>query len=88
MLRALLASTGCEMETVTEGARRAGALQFAAREDRPFDAVLMDVMMPGMDGLETTRRLRALPGMLGRVPVIAVRPAPSPRISRPPAPPA
>ncbi len=40
-------------------------------EQGGYDLVLMDVQMPGLDGLEVTRRLRARPGMAA-LPVIAM----------------
>jgi CheY-like chemotaxis protein/nitrogen-specific signal transduction histidine kinase len=37
-----------------------------------YDAILMDVTLSGLDGLEATRRIRALPGKAGRVTVIGI----------------
>lgn len=44
-----------------------------------FDAVLMDVYMPGMDGREATRILRAGSGLNHRTPVIAVTASATPK---------
>lgn len=36
------------------------------------DAVLMDVTLSGLNGIEAARRIRALPGSAGRIPIIAI----------------
>ena len=64
----LLVRMGAQVVTEASGE---GALQRLGERSIQVDAVLMDVQMPGMDGLEATRRLRALPG-LSALPVIAL----------------
>jgi CheY-like chemotaxis protein len=43
------------------------------------DVVLMDVALTGIDGIEATRRIRALPAPAGRIPIIGVSGRSEPR---------
>jgi CheY-like chemotaxis protein len=48
-----------------------GEMALALSGDQQFDLVLMDLSLPDMDGIETTKRLKAL-GQFARTPFIVV----------------
>ncbi len=67
IMNTILGELGHRADFVASGE---AAVEAAARGG--YDAVLMDVTLAGIDGLEATRRIRALPGVAGRVPVIGI----------------
>ncbi len=57
-----LAAMGAECAVATDGSAALLALQAAAAGEDRFTLVVLDMQMPGFDGLETARRLRDLLG--------------------------
>ena len=67
----ILSSRGMEVERAANG--RLALEAFENHEPGYFDAILMDMRMPEMDGLEATRRIRALDRPdAGTIPIIAL----------------
>lgn len=67
IIRSMLEAAGHHVEVVSDGAEAVMAVQETA-----YDVVMMDVQMPGMDGMTATRHIRELPAPTGTVPIIAI----------------
>lgn len=67
LLRAIVEPTGASIETVSGG----DAVVERHRAE-PADLIIMDLQMPGTGGIAAARRIRALPGSVGKVPVVAL----------------
>ena len=67
VLSAVLGELGHRVSFVASGE---AAVETVARNEH--DVVLMDLALAGIDGIEATRRIRALPAPAGRIPIIGV----------------
>lgn len=67
LTRTLLEAEGCNVETVEDG-----KLAVEAVENNNYDLIFMDMRMPNMDGLEATRKIRAMGSKTEKLPIIAL----------------
>ena len=67
LTRTLLEAEGHVVETVEDG-----ALAVEAMKTSTFDLIFMDMRMPNMDGLEATRKIRAMGNVSKSLPIIAL----------------
>ena len=72
--RDFLCAAGHRVVDVPDGE---AALEAMAAQD--LDLLITDMRMPGLDGLETARRVRAMPGDRGRTPIVLLTADPSAR---------
>lgn len=67
----ILQSAGARVRSVSDGREAVKALADLGEGDAPYQVVLMDLQMPGMDGFAATRAIRAME-RFAHLPVIAM----------------
>src|SRR6185295_11015752 len=67
VLNAILTELGHQAEFIGQGEAAPDRLALGV-----FDAVLMDMVLPGINGIEAITRIRALEAPLGRIPIIGI----------------
>ena len=65
--KGMLALYGLQIDTAKSGNEAIEKIKYNA-----YDLVLMDHMMPGMDGMKTTRKIRRLKGGYKKLPIVAL----------------
>ena len=68
----LVAATLLRREGFKVDVAESGPAGIAMVQRVPYDLVFMDLIMPDMDGLEATRRIRALSGPMADLPIVAL----------------
>jgi diguanylate cyclase (GGDEF)-like protein/PAS domain S-box-containing protein len=71
VLGAMLRTNGLISRAVSSGEEALSALAHGSQVGEPFDLVLMDWRLPGIDGMETARRIQADP-LLSQIPAIVM----------------
>lgn len=69
MVSEYLAQSGLQVSHMADGASGLAALQDPANGQSP-DLVILDLMLPDLDGLEVCRRIRTLSGAAAQVPIL------------------
>lgn len=67
ILNKMLTGLGAHVHLAEDGERAVEAAQ-----ESPFDLIFMDIQMPGIDGIEATRRIRAASGPEASTPIVAL----------------